>query len=213
MNSVNRYGLVCIGGKGPGKAAIERYRNDIAFVVAADSGYHLAEELDFSPNLIVGDMDSISNFNELKRTMPEKLKTYSQEKNETDTEIGLRICREHGLQDNIIAGGGGGRLDHILALTVLFERDDRPKVWLTHREEIQAIETSVTIFGEPGQIVSFFPLGTEPCTMESLGLQWPLDGLMWTRENMGISNRLTSQKAEIQMMSGTLLIVRQLKSE
>ncbi len=207
------YGLVCIGGKGPKRSVIEGYRNDISFVVAADSGYHLAEELDFKPNLIVGDMDSIQNFNELKSTVPEKIKSYPQAKNETDTEIGLRICREHGLNENIIAGGGGGRLDHILALSVLFERDERPILWLTHREEIKAVETSITIFGDPGQTVSFFPLGTEPCTMKSSGLQWPLDGIMWTREDMGISNKLKSQKAEIKMVSGKILMVRQLQSE
>ena len=65
--------------------------------------------------------------------------------------------------------------------------------------------------GLQGRTVSFFPVGEEPCRMQSRGLKWPLDGLVWRQGDVGISNVVTEALLEVKMISGRLIMVRALE--
>ena len=64
-----------------------------------------------------------------------------------------------------------------------------------------------TVTGSPGELVSLFPLGTQPCRMRSRGLKWALDGLSWDRGDAGISNEFANEEVEVEMITGRLLMV------
>ncbi len=177
---------------------------------AADAGLSLALELGIEPDLVVGDMDSLADRSLLDRFPPDRVLRFPQDKDETDTEIGLRLLRERGCSDVTIAGGGGGRVDHLLAIAALFDRDDPPRRWVTDTADIRLIEGECEVAGWEGSTVSFFPLGSQASGMRSEGLRWPLDGLCFRRGYAGISNRVTASRMRVWVETGKLLMIRTL---
>ncbi|HEB11158.1 MAG TPA: thiamine diphosphokinase, partial [Spirochaetales bacterium] len=92
-------------------------------------------------------MDSIKASREYRNFPRERMVVYPPDKEKTDTEIGLDILRERGYKRIILAGGGGGRLDHILSIAQLLERIDGPDIWLTSRERIVVIDSIIEFSG------------------------------------------------------------------
>ena len=115
-----------------------------------------------------------------------------------------------------IAGGGGGRLDHLVAILRLFERGDPPREWHTQRESsfFLAAGAMAGFSAAAGSLVSVFPLGGEICEgMESRGLRWPLEGLVWKRGDFGVSNRSLGPTFELRAGSTPLLVMLPLGGE
>ncbi len=202
------YGVLIIGGEGPSGSAVEDALNGAGFIVAADSGYDLARSLGVTPDLLVGDMDSIADLADAEGRLDGSIERYDPLKDETDTEIGLRTLHERGYAEVTIIGGGGGRLDHLLGIVGLFERPVRPKRWLTASEEVVHIEGSESFSGMKEVVCSFFPVGSEPARMTSTGLKWPLDGLEWRHGDSGVSNVGVSDRVTVTMIQGRLIMVR-----
>ena len=203
-----RRGLLFIGGSGPDKESLGERREEVSLVVAADAGLLLALELGIEPDLVVGDMDSLADISLLDRFPPDRVLRFPPDKDETDTEIGLRVLRERGCGEITIAGGGGGRVDHLLAIAALFERENPPRRWVSDRADIRLIEGECDMVGWEGSTVSFLPLGPQACGLRSEGLAWPLDGLCFRRGYGGISNRVTARRARVEVRTGKLLMIR-----
>ncbi|HEY9592929.1 MAG TPA: thiamine diphosphokinase, partial [Spirochaetia bacterium] len=176
-----RRGLLVIGGDGPSPAALAKCARDSDIVIAADSGFDACRAAGVEPLLVVGDMDSLSDRRLLDALPRDRVMIFPRDKDETDTEIGVRILRERGCAHLTIAGGGGGRLDHLLGVVALFERPEPPSRWLTTSEEILLVEGEAVIDGCAGATISVFPVGAGVSGMRSEGLHWPLDGLTFAR--------------------------------
>ena len=205
-----RRGLLFIGGAGPDRESLGVRRDEVSLVVAADAGLLLALDIGIAPDLVVGDMDSLGDRSILDGFAPGQVLLFPQDKDETDTEIGLRVLRERGCADVTVAGGGGGRVDHLLAVAALFERENPPTRWVTDRADIRLIEGEFEAAGWEGSTVSFLPIGPQASGMRSEGLQWPLDGLCFRRGYGGISNRVTAGRMRVWVRTGKLLMVRTL---
>ena len=201
-----KQGLLFVGGSGPLPGSFEDSPGSVK--VAADSGLELALGLGIEPDLVVGDMDSISDPSLLARFPPERVLRFPADKDETDTEIGLRILRERGCGEITIVGGGGGRLDHLLGIVSLFEREDPPRRWITNEADVRLIDGMAEFRGWEGAIVSLFPLGLRAARMRSEGLRWSLDGLEFKRGQGGISNLVIADRMAIAVGVGKLLLVR-----
>lgn len=204
-------GLLLTGGEGPNRKQLNAVITEPGLTVAADSGFDLALSLGIIPDLLVGDLDSIKDSREYRKFPRERMVVYPQDKEKTDTEIGLDILRERGCKRVILAGGGGGRLDHILGIIQLLERIDGPDTWLTSRERIEVIETILDFSGKDGEVISFFPLDPVVRGISSTGLKWPLDALYWERGKQGISgisNCVTTSEVRVSVDQGRLLMIR-----
>ena len=201
-------GILLIGGKGPDKEYFRSVIEHYNFVIAADSGFDLALSLEIRPDLIVGDMDSVSNKKVLEKYPAEKIKEYPQDKDETDTEIGLSIFKNMGYTDIVLAGGGEGRLDHIFGILNIFKRSYHPNLWITQREEVYYISKNFYKKGWDGCTVSLFPVGKTAEGMNSDGLKWPLAGLKWKPGFYGISNLVIGNELFISVKEGNLLLIK-----
>ncbi|MGL4609913.1 MAG: thiamine diphosphokinase [Trueperaceae bacterium] len=94
------------------------------FIVAADGGLQHALTLGLSPDIIVGDFDSVSP--EILEQFPDvPKKSYSRHKDLLDLEIALGVALEHGASSISILGGLGGRLDQSLAALFIATRFKR----------------------------------------------------------------------------------------
>ncbi|GHV84123.1 thiamine pyrophosphokinase [Spirochaetia bacterium] len=207
-------GIAFIGGEGPGVMRCKELAGGADLIAAADSGLLLAERACITPDWIVGDMDSLDEqggISLLDKYPKDRVLIYPCDKDLTDTEIALNLLWEKGCDKTIIAGGGGGRIDHIFALRSLFERERTPDLWVTAGEAVYKLDAKVNckkeFFTEKNTVVSVYPVGASPCKAESYGLKWSLNGIAWTMGAAGISNIALEERWTINVVSGSFLIV------
>ena len=88
-------------------------------VIAADSGYRNAKKMGVVPNLLLGDFDSLNQSEKL----PEDLEILQvpAEKDDTDTQLAVKVALERGAKQLVIIGGLDGRLDHTLSNLAILE--------------------------------------------------------------------------------------------
>jgi thiamine pyrophosphokinase len=211
-------GIVFTGGEGPQPQILRRLLDGFAegaLLVAADSGLLLAEAAGFRPDWIIGDMDSLGGEDRLVSYPAERVIRHAADKDYTDTELALALLWEQGCDETWIVGGGGGRLDHLLGIRDLFERERFPRRWITAAEDIYCINDcgGLTLALEPGILVSVFPLGGKlgglgkPWRAESMGLKWPLDNVRWERGFYGLSNVAVAPEITINVKQGQFLVI------
>jgi thiamine pyrophosphokinase len=201
-------GLLVVGGLCPSARTLVCCRADADIAAAADSGIESAIKAGIEPDIVLGDMDSLSDRGLLNGFPAERKHILPTDKDETDTEYGLRLLQEMGCTQVVIAGGGGGRMDHALAIAMLFERENPPWRWITEKEDICLVEGDMELPGRIGGIVSLFPIGAAAEGLHSEGLKWPLDGLVFRRGYGGISNLITGDKVRIRVGKGRLLMIK-----
>ncbi|MDR0312539.1 MAG: thiamine diphosphokinase [Treponema sp.] len=212
-------GLAFIGGEGPEPGYCHFLAQEADIIVAADSGLKVAENAGVKPDWIVGDMDSLDSLKRLEKYPAERVRRFPKDKDNTDTELALDLLWEMGCTRVVIAGGGGGRLDHLLALRSLFEREKFPDRWVTDMEDVRCLDSSLihqessisddelNLDMPAGTQVSIFPLGEGYWEAESSGLRWPLNSLNWNRGSFGISNRTVKENFSIRVIRGRFMII------
>ncbi len=199
--------LLLTGGEAPPRSAVEGLLGRFGLVCAADSGLDLAAAWGVEPDLIAGDMDSVSDLALVGAYPRARVHFAPKAKDETDTELGLRLLKEAGADRVVLAGGGGGRLDHLLAVRALFERADGPKEWWAPGERVVRLSGAGTWKAATGSTVSVFPLASGASLMSSRGLRWPLDGLEWGPGGFGVSNETVDEEFSIESGAAPLLVV------
>jgi thiamine pyrophosphokinase len=206
-------GIGFIGGEGPSPEAGAKLAAGADLVAAADSGLMAAEAAGLRPDWVVGDMDSLDDQRRLDAYPDHRVIRCPHDKDDTDTELLIALLWEKGCDEVWLVGGGGGRLDHLLAVQALFEREKSPGRWITAAEDIRRIGEGQTLEAGRGGMVSVFPLGTGPWEAESRGLRWPLAGLPWKRGFFGISNVAGEGGFSIRAVRGFFLIIMPLGRE
>lgn len=204
-------GVLFIGGAAPEYSYIKNELKDADIIVAADSGFDSAVKMGVNPDVVIGDMDSIKHLNMLDRYPGDRVFRFPKDKDKTDTELGICYLQENKFDRIILIGGGGGRMDHFLGIVFLFDRDFSPDIWYTHSTRLQKITGHTLIPSMKGKTVSFFPIGEGICRMKSKGLKWPLDNIIWSRGDMGVSNLAIDDPFYIEMLEGRLIMVNQLE--
>ncbi|WP_020613575.1 thiamine diphosphokinase [Sediminispirochaeta bajacaliforniensis] len=196
-----------IGGEGPIGDTLPEFPTSSDMVIAADSGIDLAVAYDVSVDYAVGDFDSIKNKSLLNTLEDGHVIIYDRDKDLTDTEIAVSHARNLGCDELIVIGGGGGRVDHLLALFALFDRDWTPKRWYASFGSVFLIEKENSFSLPVGTTVSCFPVGEQACSPWSRGLKWELDTLFWQRGSFGISNEVKESCFQIGVHSGRMIFI------
>jgi len=204
---------VITGGEGPAPKALREIAAQADLLTAADSGLVAAEEAGLSLDWVLGDMDSLDDPARLAKYPGERVIRYPREKDFTDTELAIALLREKGCDEIWLAGGGGGRTDHLFAIFSLFERAEPPDRWFTANEEIRCLREGRALEAAlpSGSLVSVFPLGAGPWAAESSCLKWPLDGIAWERGGLGLSNVAAAGPFRIRSVQGRFLVIWALK--
>lgn len=211
-----RHAVVVIGGDPLHPGAIRRLHPEV-FVVAADSGYDHAIAAGLQPDLLIGDLDSISPAGlAAARAADVTTESHPADKDATDTELALhRALAEIGEEGSLtIVGGGGDRLDHLLAsITVLaqarFARCAALAAWIgpalvrvlhgPRTVDLGALAADVT--------VSLIPIG-DVAGVTTSGMRWPLHGEpLPSGTSRGVSNLTTGGPATITATAGVLAVV------
>ncbi|MDP2918919.1 MAG: thiamine diphosphokinase [Dehalococcoidia bacterium] len=199
----------------------ELYRPDILrnriraevfdLVMGADAGAHHARTLNIVLDVIVGDMDSISDLARQNASGAE-LVSYPAEKDETDLELALLYARKRGAGRIVMVGAMGGRMDmtvsNILLMTHPGLSPCRVEVWHGDQTGWLIKPPGDDITGRFGDTVSLIPLGGDASGITTRGLKHSLDhGTLTFGPGRGISNVLNQSSASVRLTKGFLFAV------
>lgn len=182
-------------------------------VICADSGALRLVEAGIVPDLIVGDMDSLSDRDlSLYEARGCRIVRHPQRKDETDTELALHEAFRMEPAEIWIWGALGYRVDHTLAnISLLFQGKQRGVTikLIDGWGELFLIDRRTVLDGKPGQTVSLFPFAGPATGITLTGFEFPLrNAAMEIGRPYGVSNRLAAESGTIDIDSGILLAVR-----
>lgn len=173
-------------------------------VIAADGGLRHTQALGITPDVCLGDFDSLGY-------VPQQAQVFPVEKDDTDAMLAIRLGLARGYREFWLYGAlDGPRLDHTIAnyqvLSYLCQQGAFG--YLIGAESIvTCLEDGVLHFSAQAEgILSVFCLGADARGVELEGLQYPLhDGVLTAHFPLGVSNHFIGQAASVRVHSGTLL--------
>lgn len=187
------------------------------FILAADGGTHNALTLGLTPNIIIGDLDSLTVDLRPLTDQGTKVIQFPRDKNETDLELALQHAAEMQPEQVIIVGALGGRLDQTLGNIALLSDARLPNLDLRLDdgvEELYFCRDQAEVHGWSGELVSLIPWGVPVEGVRTDGLRWPLsDETLYPDKTRGISNELLGERATVRIRSGLLLVVHRRTSQ
>ncbi len=186
-------------------------------VLAADGGSRHLYRLGWYPDLVVGDMDSVSpEVLDWLQDGSVSILRHDPVKDETDLELALLYAREYGEQI-LVFGALGGRLDHMLANVLLLAHPSLAANDVQLVEEYERawlIRDRFQFKAQPGDVVSLIPVGGDVWVRETQGLRWSLlDSVLDFGLARGVSNEVTAVSVSVEVASGTLLCVHRATSK
>ena len=182
-----------------------RYIDDGDLIVCADSGYDRALALGIVPDIIIGDMDSISaDYTENDSIV------YPTRKDYTDSELVIDYVIEKGADKIVMFGMIGTRFDHSFAnISLLLKCRGRDAVIIDKNNIIQMLFDTVTVGGNVGDTVSILPFSGDLEGVTTTGLEYPLyDSTVRIGTSLGVSNKMTGKVCTISLKKGIALIIR-----
>ena len=179
-------------------------------IIAADGGYDALIQHGYTPDVLIGDFDSIV------RDIPKNIETlrFPKEKDETDMLLAYREGVKRGYNSFVILGATGGRLDHTMANIALLSHlkmcghnakiIDQDQVILAIRNE------STVIHGARGKYFSVFAYGSDARGVSVKGAKYTVSNTTLTCDfPLGVSNEFLDKECEIGVADGTLIVIYQ----
>lgn len=180
---------------------------DGAYIIAADAGLSYLERFGITPDLIVGDFDSLGRIPEGKNVLAQ-----SPEKDDTDMMIAVKEALKRGADTILIYGGMGGRLDHVLAnlQTLSYIADNGARGYLIGCGTVcTVIKNGGLAFSSDMQgIISVFCHGSTAKGVTLSGLKYPLtDYTLTCSIPIGVSNEFTGKKSSVFVREGSIIVM------
>lgn len=181
-------------------------------IIAADCGALSALSMDITPEVVLGDFDSLSKetITLLKKRNVTFIST-PPEKDETDTQLAINYAISKGATKiSLIGGIEGNRIDHAVAnITLTYN----PKILIAlvngpSRSWVSSGPHTVSLHGEKNDLLSLVPLSHIVSNIKTKGLCYPLLGEpLYFGIPRGVSNVFAETEASVGFESGLLLFV------
>jgi len=182
------------------------------FLISADGGLRHLRKLGLKPDLVVGDLDSISKDDSKWITKNQiEIRQFPEKKDQTDLELALIAAVDMAGDPITVVGALGGRIDQTLTNIFLLLMPELQNVDVRLDdgiEELFLIQSHGSVTGKKGDTVSLLPLLSPVMGIRTKGLKYPLkDEILFPERSRGVSNEMESDRAEITMKSGVLLCI------
>ncbi len=188
-----------VGNRPLDSKVIELSKNSL--VVAADAGADRLLKYNIVPDMIIGDLDSVSD---KTVTRLEEWTVTNKNVQKTDLEKAMDYAFEKGAEEITVIGWSGGRIDHTLAtLGLVFD----PRVKLVDDKfTIHCVDGSKTIEGAESTLFSLIAMPEARVSVK--GARWNLKHEKLRIGGRGIHNEIgSSGKVTIECLSGNLLLI------
>ena len=175
-------------------------------VIAADGGFDTLKKLGITPDLLIGDMDSVTSRAQVKKI------TFPVRKDYTDTYLAYQEGVARGYTEFIIFGGVGGRDDHTFAnysLLIYAKNCNHDIKIVGERCDIFAIKNEfVRVSGKAGNHFSAFALGSDAHGVTLRGLEYEAENITLTPDfPLAVSNRFLTDHGYVEVKDGTLILM------
>lgn len=185
--------ILCLNGDLPN----HEFFNNSKFIIAADGAANKLKALNITPNVIIGDLDSIECIN-----YPQSKIIHLPDQNQTDFEKSIFYIKQNNLTPTLVCGVSGGFIDHILNnISIIIENDLQfyadPIIGYTLTKGIfkmnLPINSKISLFGFKAKI-------------KTQGLKWELENevLNFPGKN-SCSNRVVKENISIEIIEGKIL--------
>lgn len=186
----------------------ENIKVDSDYIICADSGYDYAISAGFTPNLLIGDFDSI-------KAIPENIRkvTLPVEKDVTDSVAAFYEGVKQKFSSFVLFGGTGGRFEHTFAnisLMAKASKDNFEFIIIDEKHIFRAItNSSIEIKKNKNQQISVFAYGENAFGVTETGFHYPLTDYTLDPFNgcLGTSNDIIDDYGKITVEKGTLIII------
>lgn len=208
---MSRRAVVVAGGPAPDRGVADALA-DVDLVIAADGGADHARDLGLVPDVVVGDLDSLSGAGlSWARDAGIEVIEHPADKDATDLDLAMSYAAE--VADEIVViDSGAGRIDHSTANTLLLASDRFANVTVTAFTQdgvITVIHESRTLHAHVGDTVSLLAVAGPATGVTTSGLRWPLvDAVLQPGSTLGVSNEFLAEEATVSMSSGAVLAIQ-----
>lgn len=174
-------------------------------IICADSGYDRAIKYGLSPDIIIGDMDSVKADFSSENTI-----VYPSRKDYTDSELVLDYAISNGFDKILMFGMTGTRMDHTYAnISLLLKCRNADVVIIDENNEIRMLFDEIKIKGKIGDTVSILPFSSDLVGVTSKGLEYSLNNsTVKIGTSLGVSNKMTEEACTIEIKEGIALVIR-----
>jgi thiamine pyrophosphokinase len=206
--------VLFVNGDLPAPEQVRHLLTQDDILIAVDGGLRHLEGLGLTPNLIIGDLDSVNQAQlQPYRKQGVEIRKFPTDKDETDLELALDAAQNLDPQSIWVVAALGGRLDQTLANIYLLTRPDLARYGIRlidGHTQVCLIRESAVIQGEIGQRVSLLPLNGPAEGIYTQGLHYPLiNETLYPVKTRGLSNRMVSPTVTISLQSGLLLCIHE----
>ena len=176
------------------------------FIIAADGGFVHTQKLGITPDIILGDFDSLGY-------TPDRANVFPVEKDDTDAMLAVRRGLQLGYRKFVLYGSlDGPRLDHTVAnfQTLQFLADRDAAGYLVGSGQLVTVVKNGSLTFPAGMegTISVFCMGKDAEGVTLEGLYYPLEnGTLTAGFPLGVSNHFTGAAAAITVRNGSLLVV------
>ena len=206
--------IIIANGKPPKKSVITFFQK-VGYdkLICADGGANSALKMGLIPDVIIGDLDSIS---------PEALKEFKsvskiirlKRQNDTDVEKCLKYAIRKKYDEALLLGATGNRLDHTFCnIGIVLKFFPKIKISLIAEDSfLKAYTNNVELKTLPGETISLY--GISPKTkITSMGLKYELRNIaipFGIREST--SNIAMKNFVKLNINGGVIFIIRDVKA-
>ena len=184
-------------------------------IIAGDKGLEALYQLKIIPNHVVGDFDSVSPeiLEFYKKQSQIIFHTYHPEKDNTDTDIALKLAISLKSSEITIMGALGRRMDHAIANIHILKdalETNIPCQILDEHNRIYLINKEITLEKNRvyGKYISLIPLTSEVKDLTLTGFKYPLNNYdLPIGTSLGVSNEIVENIAQIKMKKGILIVI------
>ena len=180
---------------------------DDDLIIAADGGYDTLIKKGITPDILIGDLDSVHD-------VPKNIKTVRHpiEKDETDMYLSYIYGREMGYSEFRIYGGCGGRCDHTFAnycLLLKAKENGDNAIMIDGDTHIRVIKNEkLTLTSRVGAHLSVFAFCDKAHGVTISGAKYEAHDVTLTQSfPLGVSNSFLDTPATVSVKDGALLII------
>ncbi len=193
--------------------SLARIAEEAPRVLAADGGADALARIGIRPDVVIGDLDSISPG--VRGWVGEDRMCHRPDQDRTDFEKALEFAfSQSDVRRLIVLGALGGRLDHTIGNLGVLAREARGNrlVLVGETERVLATRDSIELASRPGETWSFWTF--DPSVRVTIdGVRWPVvDAALTIACHPSISNEAAGDRVRVRPEGGTIVVSRILGS-
>lgn len=204
--------LIIASGKLKDYDLLSRLVQENDFILCADGGINHLMQINAIPDLLVGDLDSVSQagleYIKKNNILVEKFPVM---KDETDTDLAVNYLIKKSYKEITIIGGIGSRIDHTIGNVFLLRKLNKDGIKgciINENNIIHLVEKEIKLLKKVKYYTSVIPISLNGIEVTTSGFLYPL-----FKEHIdfgstrGISNEINQELGIITIHKGEALVI------